>query len=151
MSWQAVFYVFGASATLWLPFWLLTDVPKQKLEGTEEQPYTQVRSQVQSVSSEPDAVQSQTGALDMPSTDNEQLLDGAQDGTASEAAAVPRTSEFTQFLSSVGMDAGFIALTQRKEVWAICAAQYCNSWGAYALLNWLPTYFSEQVRHLPGS
>ncbi|KAG2491886.1 hypothetical protein HYH03_009838 [Edaphochlamys debaryana] len=35
------------------------------------------------------------------------------------------------------------ALLKRKEVWAICAAQYAQSWGMYGLLNWLPTFFSE--------
>ncbi|GLC40516.1 hypothetical protein PLESTB_000705400 [Pleodorina starrii] len=35
------------------------------------------------------------------------------------------------------------ALLRRREVWAICAAQYAQSWGMYGLLNWLPTFFSE--------
>ena len=51
--------------------------------------------------------------------------------------------------SVLGLDRAFWGLAKRKEVWAICAAQYCQSWGMYALLNWLPTFFSEQVRPLP--
>lgn len=35
------------------------------------------------------------------------------------------------------------ALLKRREVWAICGAQYAQSWGMYGLLNWLPTFFSE--------
>lgn len=36
---------------------------------------------------------------------------------------------------------GFGELMKRREVWAICAAQYCQSWGMYGLINWLPTFF----------
>ncbi|GIL53864.1 hypothetical protein Vafri_9379 [Volvox africanus] len=35
------------------------------------------------------------------------------------------------------------ALLRRREVWAICATQYAQSWGMYGLLNWLPTFFSD--------
>ncbi|GFH19887.1 MFS domain-containing protein, partial [Haematococcus lacustris] len=38
---------------------------------------------------------------------------------------------------------GFWALMRRREVWAICVAQYCQSWGMYGLLNWLPTFFKD--------
>lgn len=36
------------------------------------------------------------------------------------------------------------ALASRREVWAICIAQFCGSWGLYGLISWLPTYFSDQ-------
>ena len=34
-------------------------------------------------------------------------------------------------------------LVSRKEVRAICVAQFTQSWGMYGLLSWLPTYFHE--------
>ena len=34
-------------------------------------------------------------------------------------------------------------LIRRKEVRAICVAQFTQSWGMYGLLSWLPTYFNE--------
>ena len=34
-------------------------------------------------------------------------------------------------------------LVSRKEVKAICVAQFTQSWGMYGLLSWLPTYFNE--------
>lgn len=40
-------------------------------------------------------------------------------------------------------DEGLKALLKRKEVWAICVAQYCGSWGMYGLLSWLPTFFAD--------
>ena len=32
---------------------------------------------------------------------------------------------------------------RRREVQAICLTQYCQSWGMYGLLNWLPTFFAD--------
>lgn len=37
-----------------------------------------------------------------------------------------------------------VPLLKRKEVIAICVAQYTGSWGLYGLISWLPTFFSEQ-------
>ncbi|CAG8507774.1 1309_t:CDS:2 [Racocetra fulgida] len=31
----------------------------------------------------------------------------------------------------------------RREVWAIILGQFCNSWGFFILLNWLPIYYYE--------
>lgn len=42
-----------------------------------------------------------------------------------------------------GGGASLWALLKRREVWAICAAQYGQSWGMYGLLNWLPTFFAD--------
>ncbi|KAF5840808.1 major facilitator superfamily domain-containing protein [Dunaliella salina] len=41
---------------------------------------------------------------------------------------------------------GLRALFSRRELWAICVAQYCQSWGMYGLLNWLPTFFKDYYK-----
>lgn len=33
----------------------------------------------------------------------------------------------------------------RVPVWAIIVAHFCNNWGLYVLLSWLPSYFSSQL------
>jgi ACS family sodium-dependent inorganic phosphate cotransporter len=33
----------------------------------------------------------------------------------------------------------------KKAVWAIIVAHFCNNWGLYVLLAWLPSYFSSQL------
>jgi ACS family sodium-dependent inorganic phosphate cotransporter len=35
-------------------------------------------------------------------------------------------------------------LLSTRPVLALCAAQYCGSYGLYGLISWLPTFFSEQ-------
>ncbi|ORX90561.1 MFS general substrate transporter, partial [Basidiobolus meristosporus CBS 931.73] len=34
-------------------------------------------------------------------------------------------------------------ILRAKEVWAILINQFCNSWGFYVLLSWLPTYYKD--------
>lgn len=36
-------------------------------------------------------------------------------------------------------------ILSKKEVWAIIVAHFCNNWGLYVLLAWLPSYFSSQL------
>lgn len=36
-------------------------------------------------------------------------------------------------------------LLTRRPVWAIIIAHFCNNWGLYVLLSWLPSYFSSQL------
>lgn len=43
-------------------------------------------------------------------------------------------------------DKGLLPLLRRREVLAICVAQYCGSWGLYGLLSWLPTFFSDYYK-----
>eukprot|EP00127_Corallochytrium_limacisporum_P001491 Clim_evm11s60 gene=Clim_evmTU11s60 len=35
-------------------------------------------------------------------------------------------------------------LLSRREVWAILINHFCNGWGTYVLLSWLPAYYHEQ-------
>lgn len=36
-------------------------------------------------------------------------------------------------------------ILSQKPVWAIIVAHFCNNWGLYVLLAWLPSYFSSQL------
>jgi ACS family sodium-dependent inorganic phosphate cotransporter len=36
-------------------------------------------------------------------------------------------------------------ILREKSVWAIIVAHFCNNWGLYVLLAWLPSYFSSQL------
>jgi len=37
------------------------------------------------------------------------------------------------------------ALLTQKPVWAIIVAHFCNNWGLYVLLSWLPSYFASEL------
>ena len=152
-SWPFVFYVFGLSAVLWLPFWLQATVPSgHVLPDSTDAVSLSARNDVESLDSpgglarggptqnEPQA----NAAAGASSTQEEEdaLLD-ASGQVAAEAKVLG---------SAFGLDRAFWGLVRRKPVWAICVTQYCQSWGMYALFNWLPTFFNEQVRlDLPAS
>lgn len=137
VSWQAVFYIFGASALLWLPFWLFAPFP-----GTIGTVSTtaEVVAPVDTDAAAP-SINPHDGGLASAGHDEQRLLVASQ-----QEPCTPSLPDSMQgMLRGIGFDAGFIALVQRKEVWAIGVAQYCQSWGLYVLLNWLPTFFTEQV------
>ncbi len=37
-------------------------------------------------------------------------------------------------------------ILRQRSVWAIIVAHFCNNWGLYVLLAWLPSYFSSQLQ-----
>jgi ACS family sodium-dependent inorganic phosphate cotransporter len=37
------------------------------------------------------------------------------------------------------------AIFSKSPVWAIVVGHFCNNWGLYVLLSWLPSYFSSQL------
>lgn len=140
-SWPAVFYIFGAFAVVWLPLWLATSIPHDSPPPSAPAPPLELTATA-------GALEAGSGTEDTPLLDSSQVAsaDSTDIGMAraGDGGAAPASGAF-------GLDAGFWALTKRKEVWAICAAQYCQSWGMYALLNWLPTFFQQEVRSSVGS
>jgi cyanate permease len=134
-SWPMVFYSFGASALLWLPFWLATSVPHRLPEDAAGNGVGNCvpDSQSRLVPESEDLRAAQEDAMEL-SIDNA-LAESSRHANGRD-----------QVLGhSFGLDRAFWALVQRREVWAICVAQYCQSWGMYTLFNWLPTFFNEEV------
>lgn len=134
LTWQAVFYIFGASAVLWLPFWFLTPIPITSSTASLNPP----------ASTDWPAESGDDKEAQPPeqhANEDDQRLLTTPPSDPQPALPVPARGMF----HAIGMDAGFVALMRRKEVWAIGVAQYCQSWGLYVLLNWLPTFYTEQV------
>ena len=79
------------------------------------------------------------GVTTTPTTrrDDENEDDGNESETARLTGPVASTSDWHRSF------AVWQALMRRREVRAICVAQFTQSWGMYGLLSWLPTYFTE--------
>lgn len=58
----------------------------------------------------------------------------ASDDTLGIAGATPPAPEKKEVVS-------FGAMLQNRAVWAIIVANFCNHWGYFIYLNWMPTYF----------
>lgn len=113
LGWESAFYSFGALALVWLPFWLAFDPKKSSGSAT--------------------TIAIQAKDVD----DDEETLRLASPDDEESSSAVLATSDLA---SSVAV---WRTLVSKREVRAICVAQFAQSWGMYGLLSWLPTYFNE--------
>ncbi|KAJ9521589.1 hypothetical protein QJQ45_008921 [Haematococcus lacustris] len=133
LGWQWVFYLFAGLALVWLPFWLPIGTADNARWGWLKQSSTKADA---ALPGEGEALLAPHSPASLP-----------ESGWAAKAATDSRlASERADQPRAAGVPPaarGFWALMQRREVWAICVAQYCQSWGMYGLLNWLPTFFKD--------
>jgi ACS family sodium-dependent inorganic phosphate cotransporter len=64
---------------------------------------------------------------------------GSSSSVSSSGSSGHRDSKYAD-----DMQVGVMRLLQLRPVQAIVIAQYCQSWGMYGLLSWLPTYYSDR-------
>ena len=159
---QWVFYLFSASALLWLPLWYPVKT---------RPPPTSSWQAVSTIEEGGEGAEPPfEAAVSRPASSSGTVIVAT---SSSSTTAVASSSSGGGLL---GLDRGFWALMKRREVWAICIAQYTGSWGEwalklaaetfflvwmgrsasplhilhtflligmYGLLNWLPTFFSD--------
>ncbi|KAK9828817.1 hypothetical protein WJX72_002260 [[Myrmecia] bisecta] len=155
LGWPWAFYIFGALACLWLPFWVPMRPPldvRTKLAPSRSDPNMRESPSASLDSAESGVLQqlpqqAKHRQLARAAVDNELRRAESQNGNDSDTTAMLSSLETdtpTAAGRQNGAEVGLKALLKTKEVWAICIAQYTGSWGLYGLLNWLPTFFKEQ-------
>ncbi|KAK3271060.1 hypothetical protein CYMTET_20569, partial [Cymbomonas tetramitiformis] len=127
-DWQTAFQAFGALALLWLPAWLVFPLPPLLGKAAAQQP--PLPSQPEGTLQSPPLSPKSTGVEDREPSDMPASLD----------LPAPPSGGGTKILAGLR---DLMPLLQRREVIAICVAQYTQSWGLYGLINWLPTFFSD--------
>ena len=158
LGWPWVFYLFGGSALLWLPFWLplpmRRDFPSSG--GSEVQPLLpgagtdSCGAAGQDLSSGPLNGMDTTTVAAAPAAARMSLevetpppgRIGALAPEANSSTVAAATDASTNATGSSGRT-GFLALMRRREVWAICGCQYAQAYGMFGLLTWLPSFFSD--------
>jgi ACS family sodium-dependent inorganic phosphate cotransporter len=124
-GWPDVFHLFGASALFWLPFWLpVRERRKAVVVGGG------------GGGREGGGV-NEASPLLMQQQQQQQRNSGG--GNSATAAATPKPPS-----SSSSSTAALRRLWSRREVKAIAACQYAQSYGMYGLLTWLPSFYSER-------
>jgi len=114
-GWEESFYLFGYAALLWLPCWLPFRVPKMSPADLPEP--------------------TEAGSDAHEAGEARALLEEVADPGDSTPILGPAPAS--------GSWENLLLLCRRREVIAICVAQYTQSWGLYGLISWLPTFFSE--------
>jgi ACS family sodium-dependent inorganic phosphate cotransporter len=132
-GWQAVFYGFGAMALVWLPLWLPID-PRGRAPAAPGE-----RAPLLGAPGAAPGQGRSRGAGQASSYSTSAALEALRDGAGSPAAPAKPSKYSSEGLFSPT----FWELLRAREVQAICATQYCQSWGMYGLLTWLPTFFSD--------
>lgn len=169
--WRPIFWLFSSLALAWLPMWLTIRV-KNNVQQRDSGAKGRGHVAAGQTSSGADACTSGRigGGSALASSSSPGITAAPAAATAVSAAvlAVPASVSAVPAVppvvsgsgggaSSSGRDAsissgkgsapalgrGFWALLKRREVWAICIAQYTWSWGMYSLLSWLPTFFAD--------
>eukprot|EP00741_Cyanophora_paradoxa_P002185 tig00000553_g2118.t1 len=133
-GWPSVFYLFGGLGLVWLPPWLLlaADRPEEHrfisrrelLRIATRRPSSRPASPAARPSrpaSPPSAPLPPAGVSPPASPRDESAL---LPGTPGPPARIP-----------------WAALLRRREIWAIIVNNFCNSWGFFIVLSWLPEYF----------
>lgn len=134
-GWPTVFYLFGGSALLWLPFWLPVRARNEIAERSSG-----------SASSGADEEGGGAGEASPLLGEAKTSPPSSPQAASPSAAGTPRQQQQQQPAAGIAPAAGasvLSALLRRREVWAICACQYCQSYGMYGLLTWLPTFFAD--------
>lgn len=145
LGWEWVFYLFGAAAIVWLPFWLPQRIAGGSGGGGGGKGFNilSLFSSSAATPAVPPSASAESLGEDSRPPPPQRVLSNAG-SIVSEAetewsdgvAVAYRAQQLRQGV-------GFAALIRQPEVWAICGAQYTGSWGFYGLLNWLPSFFKD--------
>eukprot|EP00276_Gloeochaete_wittrockiana_P004680 CAMPEP_0184660670 /NCGR_PEP_ID=MMETSP0308-20130426/34685_1 /TAXON_ID=38269 /ORGANISM="Gloeochaete witrockiana, Strain SAG 46.84" /LENGTH=517 /DNA_ID=CAMNT_0027101399 /DNA_START=246 /DNA_END=1799 /DNA_ORIENTATION=- len=130
-DWPAVFYSFGLAGLLWVPLWLWKASDSPDRESPREEDTT-----AEHVVPNPELIITPTYDF----SEAEKAL-SSEESRDSVGCSTPSGS--TTVIDQPLDRPLWRKLASSKEVWAICINQYCQSWGFYVLLNWLPTYFYD--------
>jgi len=140
-GWPSVFYVFGATAVVWLPLWAFRGRPLDR----PSHPWMPLTEEAEGADST------------LPGRGPPEQAQALLRAVPSSSALAPSGPSAEHGASLQRQNATWETvwgLLRRKDVWAIMITQFCGSWGMYGLLSWLPTFFSEtqgiQVSDLGG-
>ncbi|KAG9291990.1 hypothetical protein G9A89_017889 [Geosiphon pyriformis] len=142
-GWESIFYVFGGIGFIWCLVWVIfSESNPEEYKGIRKDELDWITMGLDwKLSKDPDSCGYQP--LESDSFD-QSIVKATSSSTPllEEHRNVSDESSSTKH-KSVRLEIPWSILFRRREVWAILIAQFCNSWGFFILLTWLPTFFKE--------
>jgi len=122
-SWQAVFYLFGGSAILWLPFWAPVKARSSNAAAAAgRHPQSQAVAEAAAAADVAEAQPLITRRVSAAGSEG-----GAGGGGAGAAGgSAGQRADLKRGRAGAGQVEALWALVQTREVWAIMACQYCQ-------------------------
>ena len=121
-GWRSVFYSFGVLGAFWLLPWIWYNAPELEQEG-----FSRLVDAHASGGERGDVFQ-------LVKTSEDDVLSIVADEVASQPTVTTRVED---------RRVPWRKVFASKEVWALIIAQFCQSWGFWLVVTWLPTYYKD--------
>ena len=133
IGWPAVFYVFGAIGIVWMLPWIFGtgSHPRNPLPPDSLVSHQNGHLEIHTIPPDPALAGSPAAEEQHEANEKASLQELQKNDAASCAAASRRKVPWKKILKN-------------KYTWAIIINQYCNCWGFYVLLQWLPTFYRQR-------
>ncbi|CAG8648759.1 3679_t:CDS:2, partial [Dentiscutata heterogama] len=152
-GWPSIFWTFGMVGLIWSILWQIygKSSPNEYSGISQEELELILRSKQKKTSENLSYNRIESSEIVIESTTNENdnvapdasLTEIASDNeSGSEVdALLPKNS-----VLSSPKEVPWKLILSRREVWAILITQFCNAFGNFILLNWLPIYFLDRFK-----
>ncbi|CAG8574357.1 12811_t:CDS:2 [Funneliformis mosseae] len=135
-GWECIFYLFGTIGVFWSLLWQIygSSLPDQ-YEGISQEEIKLIEGigkfedEENHVANAEDGVSQQEGVRDQHSN--------------AEDESTPLLVDNKKNDSKLTNDIPWMLILSKKEVWALLITYFCNSWGYFIMLTWLPTYYID--------
>ncbi|CAG8490439.1 6378_t:CDS:2 [Funneliformis caledonium] len=146
-GWESIFWVFGSVGIVWSLLW-------QIYGGSSPSTYKGISSEELDLILKTNHKRSSLDYSILESNSEEEIMDSedvdVENNEIIEDDVNLISNEGDEPLSSIKTSnpsqIPWRLILSRREVWAILAAYFCNSWGFFIFFTWLPTYYLDRFR-----
>ncbi|CAI2169632.1 3149_t:CDS:2 [Funneliformis geosporum] len=139
-GWECIFYLFGTIGMFWSLLWQIygSSLPDQ-YEGISQEELKLIKGVGKFEDEENNVTQRErlNANPEVNVSRQEDVPNVAEDESS------PLLADNKKKNSKLTNDIPWKLILSRKEVWALLITYFCNSWGYFIMLTWLPTYYLD--------